>query len=115
MTLAKACPRRAVLLPMLAAGLVPPFAGPARAQRDEVGSADRPARVGVTTGPHARVMERVRDLLARGNGPALRVVEFPDYTQCCSLWQARIVGCRLGDADRQRWPVFLPAFRPASV
>ena len=26
-----------------------------------------------------------------------------------------VVGYRLGVRDRQRWPVFLPAFRPASV
>lgn len=65
---------------LLFLGLAPRFAGAARAE-DAVGSAARPIRVGVTAGPHARVMERVRDILARDGGPALRTVEFSDYNQ----------------------------------
>lgn len=68
--------RRAAML--LGAAL--PFAGAARAE-DGIGSATRPVRVGVTAGPHARVMECVRDILAREGGTALRAVEFSDYTQ----------------------------------
>lgn len=66
--------------PALLAGFALAPAGAARAQ-GEAGSAARPVRVGVTAGPHARVMERVRDILARDGGPALRVVEFSDYNQ----------------------------------
>ena len=63
---------------LLFLGLAPWFAGAARAE-DAVGSAARPIRVGVTAGPHARVMELVREILARDGGPALRTVEFSDY------------------------------------
>lgn len=62
--------------PLVLAGLALPVA--ARAQ--EIGSAQRPLRVGVTAGPHAQVMERVRDLAAR-DGLALRIVEFSDFIQ----------------------------------
>ena len=65
---------------LLVIGLAPWPAVSARAQ-DEVGSASRPVRVGVTAGPHARVMERVREILARDGGPALRAVEFSDFNQ----------------------------------
>lgn len=71
------CPRRPALL-LLGSALC--SAGAARAQ-DETGSPARPVRVGVTAGPHARVMERVREILARAGGPALTAVEFSDYNR----------------------------------
>ena len=52
---------------------------PGRAQ-EAVGTAARPLRVGVTAGPHAQVMEKVRETAAR-DGLALRIVEFTDYIQ----------------------------------
>lgn len=65
----------------LGAALLTPIA--ARAQ--EIGTAARPLRIGVTAGPHAQVMERVREIAARPGGPgadlALRIVEFTDYIQ----------------------------------
>lgn len=70
--------RRAALLSL---GLAPFLAARAARAQAEPGTASRPVRVGVTAGPHAQVMERVRDLLARDGGFALRVVEFSDYIQ----------------------------------
>ncbi|WP_270935574.1 MetQ/NlpA family ABC transporter substrate-binding protein [Falsiroseomonas oryzae] len=61
---------------LVAAALATPFA--ARAQ--EIGSAQRPLRIGVTAGPHAQVMEKVREVAAR-DGLALRIVEFSDFIQ----------------------------------
>ncbi len=59
-----------------------PFALPlaAAAQGAEIGSAARPLRIGVTAGPHAQVMEKVREVAAR-DGLVLRVVEFTDFIQ----------------------------------
>ena len=57
----------------LAAGLVLPVV--ARAQ-----GAARPIRVGVTSGVHAQVLERVRDLLAP-SGLELKITEFADFIQ----------------------------------
>jgi D-methionine transport system substrate-binding protein len=56
----------------LAAALALPAAA-ARAQ-------DRPIRIGVTAGPHAQVMEKVREIAAR-SGLQIRIVEFTDYIQ----------------------------------
>ncbi len=57
----------------------------ARAQQPAIGTAQRPLRIGVTAGPHAQVMEKVREIAARADGPAqglvLRVTEFTDYIQ----------------------------------
>ncbi len=53
---------------------------PVAAQAQEVGSAQRPLRIGVTAGPQAQVMEKVREIAAR-DGLALRIVEFQDYIQ----------------------------------
>ncbi|MFL1462276.1 MetQ/NlpA family ABC transporter substrate-binding protein [Roseococcus sp. DSY-14] len=67
--------------------LLLPFATPlaAAAQGAAIGTAARPVRVGVTAGPHAQVMEKVREVAARADGPAnglaLRVVEFTDFIQ----------------------------------
>jgi D-methionine transport system substrate-binding protein len=65
----------------LGAALLAPCA--ARAQ--EIGAAARPLRIGVTAGPHAQVMGKVREIAAQPDGPgsglALRVVEFTDYMQ----------------------------------
>lgn len=52
----------------------------ARAQGAEIGSAQRPVRVGATAGPHSQVMEKVREIAAR-DGLHLRVIEFTDYIQ----------------------------------
>jgi D-methionine transport system substrate-binding protein len=53
---------------------------PAAAHAQEIGSAQRPLRIGVTAGPHAQVMEKVREIAAR-DGLAIRIVEFQDYIQ----------------------------------
>ena len=65
--------RRPLLLAALAAA-------PAAALAQEIGSAQRPLRIGVTAGPHAQVMEQVR-ALAAPQGLTLRIVEFQDYIQ----------------------------------
>lgn len=62
--------------PLLLAGLALPMA----AQAQDIGSAQRPLRIGVTAGPHAQVMEKVREIAAR-DGLVLRIVEFQDYIQ----------------------------------
>jgi D-methionine transport system substrate-binding protein len=56
------------------------LATPAVARAQEIGSAGRPLRIGVTAGPHAQVMEKVREIAAR-DGLAIRIVEFQDYIQ----------------------------------
>jgi D-methionine transport system substrate-binding protein len=61
---------------LVAAGL----ALPALAHAQEIGSAQRPLRIGVTAGPHAQVMEKVREIAAR-DGLAIRITEFQDYIQ----------------------------------
>ncbi|SHI55833.1 D-methionine transport system substrate-binding protein [Roseomonas rosea] len=53
---------------------------PAAAWAQDIGTAQRPLRVGVTAGPHAQVMEKVREIAAR-DGLVIRVVEFTDYIQ----------------------------------
>ena len=62
----------------LGATLALPFIHRARAQ--DAGSAARPLRVGVTSGVHAQVLERVRDLV-QPQGLVLRVTEFSDFIQ----------------------------------
>jgi D-methionine transport system substrate-binding protein len=62
----------------LAAPLALPFVRPAMAQ--DVGTSARPVRVGVTSGVHAQILERVRDDLAR-DGLVLRITEFADFIQ----------------------------------
>jgi D-methionine transport system substrate-binding protein len=58
---------------------------PVAARAQEIGTAQRPLRIGVTAGPHAQVMEKVREIAARPEGPArglmLRITEFTDYIQ----------------------------------
>jgi D-methionine transport system substrate-binding protein len=58
---------------------------PLAAQAQEIGAAARPLRIGVTAGPHAQVMEKVREIAARPDGPgaglAIRIIEFQDYIQ----------------------------------
>ena len=66
--------RRTLALSLL--GL--PLARHAMAQ--EVGTAGRPLRVGVTSGVHAQVLERVQGVLAP-KGLVLRVTEFGDFIQ----------------------------------
>ncbi|MBL6459200.1 MetQ/NlpA family ABC transporter substrate-binding protein [Belnapia sp. T6] len=65
----------------LGAALLAPLA----AQAQDIGSASRPLRIGVTAGPHAQVMEKVREIAARLDGPGaglvLHIVEFTDYIQ----------------------------------
>ena len=53
---------------------------PVAALAQDVGTAQRPIRVGVTAGPHAQTMEKVREIAAR-DGLVLRIVEFTDYIQ----------------------------------
>lgn len=62
--------------PLILAGLALPVA----AQAQDIGSAQRPLRIGVTAGPHAQVMEKVREVAAR-DGLVLRIIEFQDYIQ----------------------------------
>ncbi len=62
----------------LGATLALPFIRPARAQ--DIGAAARPLRVGVTSGVHAQVLERVRDLV-QPQGLMLRITEFSDFIQ----------------------------------
>ncbi|MFC0389677.1 MetQ/NlpA family ABC transporter substrate-binding protein [Muricoccus vinaceus] len=45
-----------------------------------IGTAARPLRVGVTSGVHAQVLERVRDAVA-GEGLVVRITEFSDFIQ----------------------------------
>jgi len=56
------------------------LAAPVAAHAQDIGSAARPLRIGVTAGPHAQVMEKVREILAR-DGFTIRVIEFQDYIQ----------------------------------
>lgn len=62
----------------LGTALALPFIRAAGAQ--EPGTAARPLRVGVTSGVHAQVLERVRDLV-QPRGLALRITEFGDFIQ----------------------------------
>ena len=57
----------------IAAGLALPFAAHAQ-------DAAKPLRVGVTSGVHAQVLERVRDMLAP-TGLAMKITEFGDFIQ----------------------------------
>ncbi|MFT8243997.1 MetQ/NlpA family ABC transporter substrate-binding protein [Roseomonas sp. BN140053] len=60
-----------------AGGLLP---RPLHAQAAAIGTAARPLRVGVTSGVHAQVLERVRDVLAK-DGVTLHITEFGDFIQ----------------------------------
>ena len=53
---------------------------PVAAHAQEIGTRQRPLRIGVTAGPHAQVMEKVREIAAR-DGLELRIVEFQDFIQ----------------------------------
>jgi D-methionine transport system substrate-binding protein len=64
-----------------------PLARGAFAQPAAFGSTLRPLRVGVTSGVHAQVLERVRDVLARDSF-VIRVVEFGDFIQPNAALQA---------------------------
>jgi D-methionine transport system substrate-binding protein len=55
-----------------------PLARPAFAQ--DIGTAGRPLRVGVTSGVHAQVLERVQSVVAP-KGLMLKIVEFGDFIQ----------------------------------
>jgi D-methionine transport system substrate-binding protein len=67
--------------PLILAGLALPVAAQAQnTGSQDIGSAQRPLRIGVTAGPHAQVMEKVREVAAR-DGLILRIVEFQDYIQ----------------------------------
>ncbi|MBE9605468.1 MetQ/NlpA family ABC transporter substrate-binding protein [Acetobacteraceae bacterium H6797] len=69
--------RRSILLGALAA---PAILRPAFAQSGEIGTAARPLRVGVTSGVHAQVLEKVRDAVAP-KGLVLKITEFGDFIQ----------------------------------
>ena len=62
---------------LVSAAAAAPFA---RAYAQDVGTAARPLRVGVTSGVHAQVLERVRDALAP-QGLTMRITEFGDFIQ----------------------------------
>ncbi|MFH5925513.1 MetQ/NlpA family ABC transporter substrate-binding protein [Roseomonas xinghualingensis] len=53
---------------------------PSFALAQDIGTAQRPLRVGATAGPHSQVMDKVREVAAR-DGLVIRVVEFTDYIQ----------------------------------
>ena len=53
---------------------------PAAALAQDIGATARPLRVGVTAGPHAQVMDKVREIAAR-DGLTIRIVEFSDFIQ----------------------------------
>jgi D-methionine transport system substrate-binding protein len=53
---------------------------PSIAWAQGIGTAARPLRVGVTSGVHAQVLEKVRDVVAR-EGLVLRITEFGDFIQ----------------------------------
>jgi D-methionine transport system substrate-binding protein len=80
--------RRLILAATALAGL--PIAA-TRAQQGggeaAFGTAQRPLRVGVTSGVHAEVLEKVRDILAR-DGFVLRITEFADFIQPNAALQA---------------------------
>ena len=71
--------RRAALAALLATPALT-AATRAHAQGAEIGTAARPLKMGVTAGPHAQVMERVRDIAAK-DGLVIRIIEFTDYIQ----------------------------------
>jgi D-methionine transport system substrate-binding protein len=62
----------------IAAALALPFAGVAARAQETIGTQQRPLHIGVTAGPHAQVMEKVREIAAR-DGFAIRITEFSDY------------------------------------
>ncbi|MCW3474269.1 MetQ/NlpA family ABC transporter substrate-binding protein [Limobrevibacterium gyesilva] len=62
----------------LGAALLLPVA--ARAQGGDIGTAARPLRVGVTSGVHGQVLERVRDAVGQ-QGLVLKITEFGDFIQ----------------------------------
>ncbi|MCK8784705.1 MetQ/NlpA family ABC transporter substrate-binding protein [Roseomonas sp. NAR14] len=72
--------RAALLAPVFTA-----LAAAARAQGAEIGTAARPLRIAGTAGPHSQVLEKVKEIAARPDGPGqglvLRVIEFSDYIQ----------------------------------
>jgi D-methionine transport system substrate-binding protein len=53
---------------------------PAAAFAQDIGTAQRPIRIGATAGPHSQVLDKVREIAAR-DGLVIRVVEFTDYIQ----------------------------------
>ncbi|HWL83646.1 MAG TPA: MetQ/NlpA family ABC transporter substrate-binding protein [Roseomonas sp.] len=67
--------RRSLLLAGGALSLAMP-ALPAFAQ--EIGSKERPLRIGGTAGPHSQVLEKVQEIAAR-DGLILKIVPFTDY------------------------------------
>lgn len=71
--------RRAALAALLATPALT-AATRAHAQGAEIGTAARPLKMGVTAGPHAQVMEMVRDIAAK-DGLVIRIIEFTDYIQ----------------------------------
>ena len=70
--------RRAFALSALALPFAPALAPAARAE--EIGTAGRPVRVGVTSGVHAQVLERVQGVVAP-QGLVLKIIEFGDFIQ----------------------------------
>jgi D-methionine transport system substrate-binding protein len=53
---------------------------PFSASAQDIGSASRPIRIGVTSGVHAQVLERVRDVVAK-QGLIVKITEFGDFIQ----------------------------------
>jgi D-methionine transport system substrate-binding protein len=67
-------------MPIARRALVAAALSPMAALAQGIGSAQRPIQVGVTAGPHAQVMEKVREIAAR-DGLSIGIVEFSDYIQ----------------------------------
>ncbi len=63
--------RRSIFAASLAALFALPVAGQAQ---------DKPIKVGVTPGPHAQILEKVKEVAAR-DGLQIQIVEFSDYVQ----------------------------------
>jgi D-methionine transport system substrate-binding protein len=73
-------PRRTLLLSALATPvLATPLLARAAAAQD-IGTAANPLKVGVTSGVHAQVLERVADV-AKARGLVIKAVEFSDFVQ----------------------------------
>ena len=70
--------RRTLALSTLALPLAPTFIRAAMAQ--DAGTAAKPLRVGVTSGVHAQVLERVQGVLAP-KGLIIKITEFGDFIQ----------------------------------
>jgi len=63
---------------LIAGGALPLAAPSLPVLAQEIGSKDRPLRIGGTAGPHSQVLEKVQEIAAR-DGLVLKIVPFTDY------------------------------------